>query len=497
VSRVKEEMMNYRNEVRFLGAVWLASLLLSSGALAELQGRRSEAASLLVMPEVDSRPGALTLLTVTNTHATEGINAVFVYVDGETCGETVVTEHLTAQDTFTCIAGAHHASGGHGYAYVYAQDPPTDEPVAFDWLTGTCTAINGVFTLKFSVEPFAFQAAVPEGTPTDLDDDDVRDLNGLEYRTAPDRLLFPRFLGQNFDSLSSSLILINLPGAVDFDATVELWIFNDDSEQFVEGHQFRCWVRTPLLSLSGVFDNSYLSNSTFHDPGEIVGLPQWEAGWFYLDGKYAESADQFVYDPAILATLVDSEGSGESAVLPFFSGSQPNGGLIHEGTMLKLPPGKGYCFGDPGSGTPCPCGNDNDGTLLGSGCANGVYSTGARLSGVGVASVTSDSLMLAAVGMEPSNSGLYFQADNDLSPGLTWGDGLRCAGGALKRLGVRFSDASGASDTSGLPLPISVKAGNVSAGDTKYYQCWYRNPAGSPCSHEFNASNGYGVTWAP
>jgi len=156
-----------------------------------------------------------------------------------------------------------------------------------------------------------------------------------------------------------------------------------------------------------------------------------------------------------------------------------------------------YCFGDAGSGTPCPCGNDNDGSVPGSGCANGVFASGAQLTASGVPSLSADTLVLACTGLEPSNSGLYFQANNDLSPGLTWGDGLQCAGGQLKRLGVRFSDATGYSDTSGYALPISVKAGNITAGDTKYYQCWYRNPLSSPCASDFNASNGYAVTWAP
>ena len=160
-------------------------------------------------------------------------------------------------------------------------------------------------------------------------------------------------------------------------------------------------------------------------------------------------------------------------------------------------PGVGYCFGDPGSGSPCPCSNDNDGSVPGSGCANGVFASFAQLTGSGVASVSGDTLVLATTGLEPSNSGLYFQANNDLSPGSIWGDGLQCAGGQLRRLGVRFSDASGYSDTSGYSQPISVKAGNVVAGDTKYYQCWYRNPLSSPCGSKFNASNGYAVTWLP
>ena len=160
-------------------------------------------------------------------------------------------------------------------------------------------------------------------------------------------------------------------------------------------------------------------------------------------------------------------------------------------------PGTAYCFGDLGSGASCPCGNDNDGSVPESGCANGVFASGAHLTASGVASLSADTLVLATTGLQPSNSGLYFQANNDLSPGNVWGDGLRCAGGDLKRLGVRFSDANGYSDTSGYPQPISVKAGNVMAGDTKYYQCWYRNPMNSPCGWDFNSSNGYAVTWLP
>lgn len=158
--------------------------------------------------------------------------------------------------------------------------------------------------------------------------------------------------------------------------------------------------------------------------------------------------------------------------------------------------GTGFCFGDPGNGTPCPCNNDNDGSVPGSGCANGVFASGAHLTGSGEASVVVDTLVLAGTGLEPNNSALYFQANNDLSPGNVWGDGLQCAGGQLKRLGIRFADASGASDTSAWTTPISVKAGNVQAGDTKYYQIWYRNPLNSPCGSDFNSSNGYAITWA-
>jgi len=157
-------------------------------------------------------------------------------------------------------------------------------------------------------------------------------------------------------------------------------------------------------------------------------------------------------------------------------------------------PGIPYCYGDPGSGTPCPCTNDNSSGVPGSGCANGFFPEGARLTGSGTASITGDTLVLTALRQEPTESGLFLQAENDLSPGLLWGDGLRCAGGNLIRLQVRFADGGGASSTT---IGISAKAGNINPGDTKYYQCWYRNPFNSPCGSGFNASNGYAIAWLP
>ncbi len=178
--------------------------------------------------------------------------------------------------------------------------------------------------------------------------------------------------------------------------------------------------------------------------------------------------------------------------------AQLGGGPRHQGVYRGITsPGRGFCFGDPGSGTPCPCSNDNDGTLPGSGCDNGVFASGARLTGSGTASVSNDTLVLTAEHLEPLNSGLYFQAEGDLSPGIAWGDGLRCAGGNLKRLEVRFADVSGSSQTT---LSISARAGNVTAGSIKRYQCWYRTTANPPCGggvNDFNATNGYEVVWVP
>jgi len=125
-----------------------------------------------------------------------------------------------------------------------------------------------------------------------------------------------------------------------------------------------------------------------------------------------------------------------------------------------------------------------------------VFASGALLAATGVPSLTGDSLVLRTAYQEPNNSGLYFQGTTDLFPGIVWGDGLRCAGGTIKRLQVCFADGAGSSATT---IPIGA-AGGVSAGDTWYYQLWYRTVVAPPCGpgvNEFNASNGYAVTWYP
>ena len=151
------------------------------------------------------------------------------------------------------------------------------------------------------------------------------------------------------------------------------------------------------------------------------------------------------------------------------------------------PPGVPFCSGDPGSGTPCPCSNDNDGSAEGSGCANGAFASGAQLIGSGVASVSADTLVLTTTGLPPRDFGVYFQANNALNGGggIRFGDGLRCAGGALIQLEYRRSNAAGISSTT---LPLGA-LGGVSPGGTKRYQCWYRDNSGAqPCGVGVNAS---------
>ena len=149
-----------------------------------------------------------------------------------------------------------------------------------------------------------------------------------------------------------------------------------------------------------------------------------------------------------------------------------------------------YCSGD-GSGTACPCGNPGG---AGEGCANST-GVGASLGGGGSVSVASDNLSFSAAGLVPSQPALLFQGVNAVNSGagILFGDGLRCAGGFIVRLGVAVPSAAGDASWG----PGLAGAGGWVAGETRRFQVWYRDPASSPCGSGFNLSNGAEVLFQP
>ncbi len=134
-----------------------------------------------------------------------------------------------------------------------------------------------------------------------------------------------------------------------------------------------------------------------------------------------------------------------------------------------------YCFCESG-----PCSNA-DPTA---GCANS-SGAGARLSARGSTQVTADDLVLLASGLLPGQPALLFAGANQLT-GAPFGDGLRCAGGSVVRLGVKTPSPAGAA-TWGPGLGAS---GAWVPGQARYLQVWYRDPQAGPCGTGFNLSNG-------
>ncbi len=156
------------------------------------------------------------------------------------------------------------------------------------------------------------------------------------------------------------------------------------------------------------------------------------------------------------------------------------------------PTGTAYCFGD-GSGSACPCGNTG---APGNGCAHSLNASGANLIGSGIPSLGNDTVLLTGSGM-PNSSALYFQGTSQQSggQGSLFGDGLRCASGAVIRLGTK-SNVGGSSQYPGAGDPSVSAKGLVTSAGTRTYQVWYRNAASFCTPSTFNLSNGFLVSWS-
>jgi len=148
------------------------------------------------------------------------------------------------------------------------------------------------------------------------------------------------------------------------------------------------------------------------------------------------------------------------------------------------------CAGD-GSASPCPCGNPGS---TGAGCSNS-FGFGSLLVAAGGAAVAADTLTFTAT-VPNSSSTLFFQGTQPANggQGLSFGDGLRCAGGTVVRIGGGPGVAGLAQYPRPGDPPISVR-GFVPSGATRYYQAWYRNVASFCTLATFNLSNGLRIDW--
>jgi len=151
--------------------------------------------------------------------------------------------------------------------------------------------------------------------------------------------------------------------------------------------------------------------------------------------------------------------------------------------------GTAFCFCEAGS---APCGN---GGAADEGCQSST-GVGARLLAWGSTSVVAEDLVLTGTQL-PSTPGLYFQGTIQVNggAGILFGDGYRCAGGTVVRLGPVVASGGTSSYPSGAQTAVAVRGG-VSPGDTRTYQLWYRDGSG-PCSSGFNTTHGLSIEWGP
>ena len=295
--------------------------------------------SLLLYPEFDNREGDMTLITITNVDCegtSSDVDVEFVFIDERDCSEFNTTITLTPCDTFTAITNFVNPNMEQGYFYAFAKNSD-GEAITHNGLIGSSMVISGIEQFDYQVNPVAFLGMTAEGNPTDLDGDDVRDLDGVEYDHAPDTITVPRFLGQGVDAqgegapINSHLILIGLSGGQDFTTTICFDVYNDNEEPFSGEYTFYCWEKPTLLQVRGTFANSFL-RTTDHDPNEILGASnRRESGWICIDGCFATSQQETIVDPAFYAVLVERISSYSVSDLPFECGRQSNGALLPRG----------------------------------------------------------------------------------------------------------------------------------------------------------------------
>lgn len=164
-------------------------------------------------------------------------------------------------------------------------------------------------------------------------------------------------------------------------------------------------------------------------------------------------------------------------------------------------PSYAYCFGDgvdPTVTTPCPCPNHGD---PGHGCGNSGNAFGALLNATGTTGP--DTVVLTASGEFPSALSIFLQGDANLPAGVVFGDGVRCAGGSLKRLYVKTASGGSVSAPQGGDPSITQQSANlgdpIAPGSIRYYQTYYRDPnptfCPNPPGNTWNVTNGVVMGW--
>jgi Tol biopolymer transport system component len=161
---------------------------------------------------------------------------------------------------------------------------------------------------------------------------------------------------------------------------------------------------------------------------------------------------------------------------------------------------------DPGVGgvIACPCANPPGGP--GRGCDNSSATGGASLSASGGSILSSDSLVFRSEDERPTAFSVLLQGTARLPNGQTYGQGVRCVGGTLKRLFAKIAVAGSVTVPDFAAGEPTVSARSAALGDviqpgeSRYYLVFYRDPTvldGCPASSTFNATQTGRVDWSP
>ncbi len=201
--------------------------------------------------------------------------------------------------------------------------------------------------------------------------------------------------------------------------------------------------------------------------------------------------DHFSRSASIYGARVLVGASEDDDACPEVPNSLCNSGAAY---LFELAPDTTQFCSCPFGGS---CGNADDY----GGCSHSM-GHGAILSAGGPTSVAADTLLLEARWLPPHKPGVLFMGGAYSAP-TPFGDGGLCVQPGLAGL-FRFTppQSSGSEGvmTWGPGLIAGTgsnpPAGQISAGQTWYFQTWFRDPSG-PCGLTYNLSSGLRVVFTP
>ena len=256
------------------------------------------------------------------------------------------------------------------------------------------------------------------------------------------------------------------------------------------------WEAYALLAFDeGTGGGRELFVAAVHHTSGPPTLFAWNgASWRAVDRASAQ------YRPFALAAFDDAHGNTSLFLGGSFdsvAGRTPSSSITAHNfaAFATSAPIGSFCSGDGQDvhvSTACPCSNFGS---AGHGCAWSNNPSGARLTASGERNP--DTLLLTADGLSAAASGTVFWKANQLEPqGIEWGDGLRCIGGSLIRLGTKTNAAGVARYPEAGNAPISIRGQTPpGSGLVGYYQTTFRNAASYCTPNTFNSTNGVRVVW--
>jgi endonuclease/exonuclease/phosphatase family metal-dependent hydrolase len=212
------------------------------------------------------------------------------------------------------------------------------------------------------------------------------------------------------------------------------------------------------LRLSAIFNSA--TNTALSQPPECVGFA---GGVAAVTGTASDHRPVFA---DLRLPVIDCDGNGVADTTDIANGAPDlNGNQIPDACECSA---VNFCQTSPNS-----------------------VGAGAVMDSAGSLSVSTNNLALIAYDAPPNASALYFYGPNETQ--VPFGNGWRCIGSPVTRLGILVIDALG---TAFLPLDLtSGSLAQITPGSTWSFQLWYRNPAGGGAG--FNLSDGRRIRFCP